>query len=163
MKAKISSTSDCFSENWKYLIFHYILSCTVIDSHLDVLKGDLNFLFVELGLGGAVNKIKWRNVLFPSPASSQGWWEQKQMSRNVLFLPQPLHSSSSSSSVLLVFTKKRNFLYTFEKIQRMKNLIWRRSFQRKFWNSKYIIVIRKSDDWNIKSKSIKGGVPCISL
>ena len=49
-----------------------------------------------------------------------------------------------------------------EKIQ-MKNLIWRRSFQRKFWNSKYIIVIRKSDDWNIKSKSIKGGSMYFSL
>ena len=119
MKAKISSTSDCFSENWKYLIFHYILCFTVIDSHLDVLKGDLNFLFVELGLGGAVNKIKWRNVLFPSPASSQGWWEQKQMSRNVLFLPQPLHSSSSSSSVLLVFTKKEVYFWKDSKDEKL--------------------------------------------
>ena len=57
-KAKISSTPDGFSENFNYLIFHYILSFAVIDSYLDVLKGDLNFLFVELGLGGAVNKIK---------------------------------------------------------------------------------------------------------
>lgn len=119
MKAKISSTSDCFSENWKYLIFHYILCFTVIDSHLDVLKGDLNFLFVELGLGGAVNKIKWRNVLFPSPASSQGWWEQKQMSRNVLFLPQPLHSSSSSSSGLLVFTKKEVYFWKDSKDEKL--------------------------------------------
>ena len=119
MKAKISSTSDCFSENWKYLIFHYILCFTVIDSHLDVLKGDLNFLFVELGLGGAVNKIKWRNVLFPSPASSQGWWEQKQMSRNVLFLPQPLHSSSSSSIGLLVFTKKEVYFWKDSKDEKL--------------------------------------------
>lgn len=119
MKAKISSTSDCFSENWKYLIFHYILCFTVIDSHLDVLKGDLNFLFVELGLGGAVNKIKWRDVLFPSPASSQGWWEQKQMSRNVLFLPQPLHSSSSSSSGLLVFTKKEVYFWKDSKDEKL--------------------------------------------
>ena len=119
MKAKISSTSDCFSENWKYLIFHYILCFTVIDSYLDVLKGDLNFLFVELGLGGAVNKIKWRDVLFPSPASSQGWWEQKQMSRNVLFLPQPLHSSSSSSSGLLVFTKKEVYFWKDSKDEKL--------------------------------------------
>ena len=56
MSAIISSTSDCFSGNWKDIVFHILLHLswfTLIDSYLDVLNGDLNFLFVELGLGGA--------------------------------------------------------------------------------------------------------------